>query len=48
MMYGTEYPTIPWDRSRADIDALGIRPEVAPGFFADNARRVFKWDADVS
>ena len=47
MLYGTEFPTIPWDRSRAEIDALGIRPEVAPAFFADNARRVFKWDADV-
>ena len=47
MLYGTEYPTIPWERSRAEIEERGIRPEVAPAFFAENARRVFKWDADV-
>lgn len=48
VMYGTEFPTIPWERSREEIDGIGLRPEVAPAFFADNARRVFKWDADVS
>ena len=47
MLYGTEYPTIPWERSRSEIDELGIRGDVAPLFFAENARRVFKWDADV-
>jgi predicted TIM-barrel fold metal-dependent hydrolase len=47
MMYGTEYPTIPWGRSRAELDELEIRPAVAPLFFAENARRVFKWDADI-
>jgi predicted TIM-barrel fold metal-dependent hydrolase len=48
MMFGTEYPTIPWDRARAEIDALQLRPEVTPLFFAENARRVYKWDADLS
>ncbi len=48
MLYGTEYPTIAWDRSRAEIDTLGIRPEAAPAFFAENARRIYKWDADVT
>lgn len=47
MLYGTEFPTIAWDRSRSEIDELEIRSEVAPAFFAENARRVFKWDADV-
>ncbi|MCZ2108564.1 MAG: amidohydrolase family protein [Dehalococcoidia bacterium] len=47
MLYGTEYPTIQWERSRAEIEALGLRPEVTPGFFVENARRVFRWDADV-
>lgn len=47
MLYGTEYPTIAWDRSRAEIAALAIREEAVPGFFAENARRVFKWDADT-
>jgi len=47
MLYGTEYPTIEWERSRAEIDGIALRPEAAPAFFAENARRVFKWDADV-
>lgn len=48
MMFGTEYPTIPWDRSRAEIDALGLRPEVALLFFAENAKLVYSWDCDLS
>lgn len=47
MLFGTEYPTIEWERSRSELDELALRAEVAPGFFADNARRVFRWDADV-
>lgn len=46
MLYGTEYPTIAWDRSRAEIEDLGIRDDAAPAFFEENARRIFKWDAD--
>ncbi|MGH2586626.1 MAG: amidohydrolase family protein [Dehalococcoidia bacterium] len=48
MLFGTEYPTIPWDRARTDLDERGLRPEVAPLFFAENARRVYTWDADPS
>jgi predicted TIM-barrel fold metal-dependent hydrolase len=48
MLYGTEFPTIPWDRSRAEIEQLGIRDESAVLFFEENARRVFKWDADLA
>ncbi len=47
MLFGTEYPTIPWVRAREEIDARGIREDVAPLFFAENARRVYKWDADL-
>ena len=47
MLYGTEFPTIPWDRSRDEIDELHLRASVQPGFFAANARRVFKWEANV-
>jgi predicted TIM-barrel fold metal-dependent hydrolase len=47
MMFGTEYPTIPWDRAREEIDALGLKTEVEPLFFVENARRAYKWDADV-
>jgi predicted TIM-barrel fold metal-dependent hydrolase len=48
MLYGTEYPTVPWDRSRDELDERGLREDVATLFFAENARRVYGWDADVS
>jgi hypothetical protein len=48
MLFGTEYPTIPWDRARAELDEMGIRPEVAPAFYTENTRRIFQWDADLS
>jgi predicted TIM-barrel fold metal-dependent hydrolase len=46
MLFGTEYPTIPWLRAREEIDERGIREEAQAAFFVANARRVFKWDAD--
>lgn len=48
MLYGTEYPTITWDRSRAEIEQLGLRDDATALFFEENARRVFKWDADTA
>lgn len=47
MMFGTEFPTIPWDRARDEIDALALREEVQPLFFSENARRAYGWDADI-
>jgi uncharacterized protein len=47
MMFGTEYPTIAWDRSRLEIAAIGLRDEIKPLFFAANARRAYAWDADT-
>lgn len=53
MMFGTEFPTIPWERSRAELDdpalggGRGLREAVAPLFYVDNARRIYDWDADV-
>lgn len=47
MMFGTEYPTIPWARGRDEIEALGLRPQVEPLFFFENAKRAFRWDADT-
>jgi predicted TIM-barrel fold metal-dependent hydrolase len=47
MLFGTEYPVLPWARVRDEIAGLGIREEVAPLFFAENAKRVYNWDADL-
>jgi uncharacterized protein len=48
MLFGTEYPTISWERSRSELHDLGLRPESSTAFFEDNARRVYKWDADAT
>lgn len=48
MMFGTEYPTIDWQRARDEIAALTLRDEVKQAFFVENARRAYAWDADVS
>ncbi len=48
MMFGTEYPTIDWQRARDEIASLSVREEVQQAFFVENARRAFAWDADVS
>lgn len=47
MMYGTEYPTVPWDRSRDEIETLALREEVQSLFFVENAQRAFNWEVDL-
>ncbi|MBM3140750.1 MAG: hypothetical protein FJZ92_11250 [Chloroflexi bacterium] len=47
MMFGTEFPTITWDRARDELDELGIREQVQPLYYAENARRIYRWDFDV-
>ena len=47
MMFGTEFPTIDWGRTRTEIDALRLRGTVQDGFFHGNAAAVYKWDADL-
>lgn len=47
MMFGTEYPTVSWTRARSEIEALGLRDAVQPFFFAENARKVYKWQAEI-
>jgi uncharacterized protein len=47
MMFGTEYPTIAWDRGRAEVDALPLRDNVLPLFLNQNAMRAYQWDADL-
>jgi len=46
MMFGTEYPTIPWVRGRNDTAELGLRENVEPLFFVENAKRAYQWDAN--
>ena len=46
MMFGTEYPTIPWPRARDEIQALQLRDTVVDDFFTENARRAYQWNAN--
>ena len=48
MMFGTEYPTISWQRGRDELEALGLRETVVEDFFVQNARRAYRWDFDPS
>ena len=48
MMFGTEYPTIAWDRAHEEIDALNLRETVQTLFYSENAMRAYQWDADLS
>jgi predicted TIM-barrel fold metal-dependent hydrolase len=48
MMFGTEYPTIEWQRGRSEVEDLKLRENVRPFFFHDNAMRAYQWDADLS
>mgnify|MGYP001171937136 CR=1 FL=1 len=47
MMFGTEYPTIHWNRGREEVEELGLRPNVQPLFLVENAKRAYAWDAEV-
>lgn len=44
VMFGTDFPVLPFDRYRAEVDALGLRPESRRAFLRDNAIRVFGLD----
>jgi len=45
VMFGTEFPTIPWQRALSEIAELPIRDEVRPLFLRENAKKVYKWPA---
>lgn len=45
VMFGTEFPTIAWDRALSEIAGLPLRDDVRPLFLCENARRVYKWPA---
>ncbi len=42
VLFGTDFPVLDFERTRAEIEALDLRPEVKRLLFRDNARRVYK------
>jgi predicted TIM-barrel fold metal-dependent hydrolase len=44
VMFGTDFPVLSFERMRAEVEALGLRPDPKRKFLRDNAKRVFKLD----
>jgi predicted TIM-barrel fold metal-dependent hydrolase len=42
VIFGTDFPVLNFDRTRKEIDALGLRPEPLRKFLRDNVRRIYK------
>lgn len=43
VMFGTEYPVIPFKRAMEEIKQLPLRDQVRPKFLRENALTLFKW-----
>ncbi len=42
VMFGTDFPVLDFERTRTEIDALGLKPEARRKLLRDNAVRVYK------
>jgi predicted TIM-barrel fold metal-dependent hydrolase len=42
VIFGTDFPVLPFEQTRSDIEALGLKPEVMRKLMRDNAVRVYK------
>jgi predicted TIM-barrel fold metal-dependent hydrolase len=42
VMFGTDFPVLQFDRTRAEVEALGLRPGPFRKFMRDNALRLYK------
>lgn len=45
VIFGTDFPVLDFERTRREIEALGLRPEPKRKFLRDNALRLYKLDA---
>lgn len=45
VVFGTDFPVLDFERTRREIEALGLRPEAKRKFLRDNALRLYKLDA---
>ena len=44
VIFGTDFPVLNFKRTRQEIDALGLKPEVMKKFLRDNVRRIYNLD----
>src|SRR5882672_3368647 len=42
VLFGTDFPILDFERTRAEVEALGLKPEPKRKFLRDNAIRVYK------
>jgi len=42
VLFGTDFPVLPFEQTRTDIEALGLKPEALRKLLRDNAARVYK------
>ena len=42
VIFGTDFPVLQFERTRQEIEALGLRPEAKRKLLRDNARRLYK------
>jgi predicted TIM-barrel fold metal-dependent hydrolase len=45
VIFGTDFPVLGFERTRREIEALGLRPEPKRKLLRDNALRVYRLDA---
>lgn len=44
VIFGTDFPVLDFKRTRSEIDALGLKPQVLQKFLRENVRRIYKLD----
>ena len=42
VIFGTDFPVLDFKRTREEVDALGLKPEVMHKFLRDNVRRIYQ------
>ncbi|HEY0941420.1 MAG TPA: amidohydrolase family protein [Steroidobacter sp.] len=42
VLFGTDFPVLPFEQTRVDIEKLGLKPEVLRKLLRDNASRVYR------
>ena len=42
VIFGTDFPVLDFERTRADIEALNLRPGPLRKLLRDNVRRIYK------
>jgi predicted TIM-barrel fold metal-dependent hydrolase len=42
VLFGTDYPVLDFERTRAEIEALGLKPAVLGKLLRENAKRLYR------